>query len=117
MRHLGTTPPFRGPDNDILPGSIAEIAFLLLGGFAQWVMIRGENGSVGAGVEGSRILLLIGRHDHVVPPEASLAYFEKLTAPAKEFVWFEESGHEPPAEEPDKFHQTMAERVRPVAVQ
>lgn len=63
------------------------------------------------------VFFLIGRHDHVVPPEASLAYFEKLRAPAKEFVWFEESGHEPPAEQPEKFHRIMAERVRPLASQ
>ena len=43
MKHRGTTPPFRGPDGKILPGSIAEIAYLRLGGFDQWVMIRGEN--------------------------------------------------------------------------
>jgi pimeloyl-ACP methyl ester carboxylesterase len=61
------------------------------------------------------VFFLIGRHDHVVPPEASAAYFEKLKAPAKEFVWFEESGHEPPAEEPSKFHKIMEERVRPLA--
>ena len=61
------------------------------------------------------VFFLIGRHDHVVPPQASQAYFEKLVAPVKHFVWFEESGHEPPAEEPDKFHQIMAERVRPWA--
>ena len=43
MRHLGKTPPFRGPDGGIIPGSIAEIAYLRLGGLDQWVMIRGES--------------------------------------------------------------------------
>jgi len=63
------------------------------------------------------VFFLIGRHDRVVPGEASAAYFEKLAAPAKEFVWFDESGHEPPAEEPEKFHRIMKERVRPLAVE
>jgi pimeloyl-ACP methyl ester carboxylesterase len=43
VKHLGKTPPFRGPDGGILPNSVAEISYLRLGGFDQWVMIRGEN--------------------------------------------------------------------------
>ena len=43
MKHLGTTPPFRGPQGELLPGSIAEIEYLRLGGLDQWVMIRGES--------------------------------------------------------------------------
>ena len=37
------TPPFRGPDGAVVPGSIAESSYLNLGGLDQWVMIRGEN--------------------------------------------------------------------------
>jgi hypothetical protein len=29
---LGTTPPFRGPKGEIVPGSIAEVNYLRLGG-------------------------------------------------------------------------------------
>src|ERR1700693_2654977 len=43
MKHLGKTPPFREPKGEILPGSIAEIDYLRLGGLDQWVMIRGES--------------------------------------------------------------------------
>jgi pimeloyl-ACP methyl ester carboxylesterase len=43
MKHRGKTPPFRGPTGEILPGSIAEIAYRRLGGLDQWVMIRGES--------------------------------------------------------------------------
>jgi pimeloyl-ACP methyl ester carboxylesterase len=43
MKRLGTTTPFRGPGGEIVPGSIAEIRYLRLGGLDQWVMIRGEN--------------------------------------------------------------------------
>ena len=63
------------------------------------------------------VFFLIGRHDRVVAPETSLAYFEKLAAPVKQFVWFEESGHEPAVEEPEKFHRIMAEYVRPLTEQ
>ena len=43
MRLRGSTPPFRTLTGEILPGSIAEIAYLRLGGLDQWVMIRGES--------------------------------------------------------------------------
>ena len=43
MKHLGKTAPFRAPDGSVLPGSVAEVSYLQLGGIDQWVMIRGEN--------------------------------------------------------------------------
>jgi hypothetical protein len=43
VRHPGKTPEFRGPNGEVLPGSIAEIAYLRLGQLDQWVMIRGES--------------------------------------------------------------------------
>jgi pimeloyl-ACP methyl ester carboxylesterase len=60
------------------------------------------------------VFFLLGRRDHWVPPEGSVAYFEVLAAPSKELVWFEESGHEPFVDEPDKFNAAMVELVRPV---
>ena len=59
------------------------------------------------------VFFFIGRHDHVVASETSVAYFDMLTAPSKRLVWFEESAHEPPVEEPAKFNAAMAELVRP----
>ena len=43
VRRPGRTPPFRGPDGEVVPGSISEIAYRRLGGLAQWVMIRGQS--------------------------------------------------------------------------
>ena len=43
-----------------------------------------------------------------------MAYFDTLSAPSKTLVWFEESGHEPFVDEPDKFNASMVELVRPV---
>jgi pimeloyl-ACP methyl ester carboxylesterase len=63
------------------------------------------------------VFFFLGRRDHWVPPETSVAYFNALKAPSKQLVWFEESGHEMFADEPDKFNRTMTELVRPVAVQ
>jgi pimeloyl-ACP methyl ester carboxylesterase len=40
-------------------------------------------------------------------------YFDALTAPSKQLVWFEESGHEPFVDEPAKFNRMMMELVRP----
>jgi pimeloyl-ACP methyl ester carboxylesterase len=60
------------------------------------------------------VFFFLGRKDHWVPPEASMAYFEALIAPSKKLVRFEESGHEPLADEPTKFNSAMAEVVRPL---
>ena len=61
------------------------------------------------------VFFFLGRNDHWVPSEISLAYFDALTAPSKRIVWFEESGHEPFVDEPATFNALMAELVRPVA--
>jgi pimeloyl-ACP methyl ester carboxylesterase len=60
------------------------------------------------------VFIVIGRHDYVIDPRTSIAYFDMLTAPSKKLLWFEESAHEPPFEEPAKFNATMAGVVRPV---
>lgn len=60
------------------------------------------------------VFFFLGRRDHWVAPETSVAYFDALTAPSKRLVWFEESGHEPFVDEPAKFNAAMAEWVRPV---
>jgi pimeloyl-ACP methyl ester carboxylesterase len=55
----------------------------------------------------------LGRNDHWVPAEASIAYIEVLNAPSKRLVWFEHSGHEPFVDESAKFNALMTELVRP----
>ena len=62
------------------------------------------------------VFFFLGRQDRVVVPETSVAYFDVLHAPSKRLIWFEESGHEPPSEEPDKFNGLMVGLVRPVAL-
>lgn len=61
------------------------------------------------------VFFFVGRHDHQVACETSAAYFDKLIAPSKQLVWFDESAHMPPFEEPAKFNATMVELVAPVA--
>src|SRR5712691_12338012 len=43
LKNPGTTPAFLAADGSVLAGSIAETAFLRLGGIDQWIMIRGES--------------------------------------------------------------------------
>jgi len=43
MGRSGTTRPFRDDAGNVVPGSIAEVHRLRLGGLDQWVMIRGRN--------------------------------------------------------------------------
>ena len=60
------------------------------------------------------VFFFLGRRDHWVPAETSVAYFDALAAPSKKLVWFERSGHEPFADEPARFNALMVELVRPV---
>jgi pimeloyl-ACP methyl ester carboxylesterase len=53
------------------------------------------------------VVCLLGRKDHWVPPETSVAYYDALTAPSKKLVWFEESSHEMFVDEPAKFNDVM----------
>ena len=62
------------------------------------------------------VFFFLGRQDHWVAPEISVAYFNALTAPSKRLVWFEESGHEPFVDEPAKFNSSMLELVQPIVV-
>ena len=61
------------------------------------------------------VFFFLGRHDHVVDAETSATYFEILAAPSKRLVWFEESAHEPPFEEPSTFNRTMVDLLRPMS--
>jgi pimeloyl-ACP methyl ester carboxylesterase len=83
---------------------------------AMWEEVSRIDLTTAAPVLDVPAFFLIGRHDHWVPPETSVAYYTALTAPRKELVWFEESGHEPFVDEPAAFTTTMVESVRPVVV-
>jgi pimeloyl-ACP methyl ester carboxylesterase len=52
-----------------------------------------------------------GRYDYMAPTEISLAYFSRLVAPRKEWIWFENSAHFPQWEEVQKFHDLLADKV------
>jgi len=62
------------------------------------------------------VFFFLGRRDHWVPSQTSVAYFDALVAPSKRLVWFNESGHEPFVDEAAKFNASMVELVRPAVV-
>jgi pimeloyl-ACP methyl ester carboxylesterase len=62
------------------------------------------------------VFFCVGRHDRVVAAELSARYFELIKAPLKQLIWFEESGHMAPFEEPARFNALMVEEVRQLAM-
>ena len=96
-----------------LPGGLRAFWF---SSKAMWAEVSKLNLLKAAPALQMPVFFFLGRHDHWVSPETSVAYFNALTAPSKKLVWFEESGHEPFADEPAKFNQAMVELVRPAAM-
>ena len=99
--------------------SVFDLAGVLRGTlfstYAMWEEVSRVNLTKAVPALQVPVFFFIGRHDHVVAPETSVAYFQMLASPLKTFVWFEESAHEPAAEEPAKFHDAMERLVRPTA--
>lgn len=62
------------------------------------------------------IFIAAGRYDHVTDAALAHAYFDRITAPQKSFIWFEKSGHNPHLEEAARFNAWMIETVRPVVI-
>lgn len=60
------------------------------------------------------VVFMLGRHDWHVPSVLGAEYFDLLTAPCKDLIWFEDSAHNPPFEEPDAFVRAMVEDVLPL---
>jgi pimeloyl-ACP methyl ester carboxylesterase len=48
-----------------------------------------------------------GLLDRVAPVDAAQRFYESLTAPSKQLVWFECSAHTPHLEEPAKFRDLL----------
>ena len=62
------------------------------------------------------IYLFTGRHDLSVSHELAAEWYEKLHAPEKKLIWFENSAHLPMLEEPGRFLMHLVIDVRPIAV-
>jgi pimeloyl-ACP methyl ester carboxylesterase len=61
------------------------------------------------------IVIFNGRHDYNVSASATAEWFEKVKAPAKQLVWFEDSAHEIFNEEPGKTLVSLVKYARPFA--
>jgi pimeloyl-ACP methyl ester carboxylesterase len=58
------------------------------------------------------VVFVLGRYDRHVSARVASDYFDALRAPAKERIWFEQSAHNPPFEEPELFNETIRNTVR-----
>jgi proline iminopeptidase len=58
------------------------------------------------------IYFFTGRHDWSLPSIVTEDFFNQLTAPKKEMVWFEQSGHECLEEEPANFNKAIIDRIK-----
>lgn len=58
------------------------------------------------------VFFINGRHDYNTPFVLVEDYYEFLEAPHKEIIWFENSAHWIPFEEPEKFNEVLINKVR-----
>jgi proline iminopeptidase len=61
------------------------------------------------------IIMFAGRHDTTTPPSVTAAWLERVAAPAKKLIWFENSAHMMMMEEPGRMLVHLVEDVRPLA--
>ena len=61
------------------------------------------------------MIMLLGRHDYTTPASIAAGWMERLDAPKKVTVWFENSAHLHMIEEPGRMLATLLEHVRPLA--
>lgn len=62
------------------------------------------------------VAFLLGRYDRQVDSRLAEAYFHQLKTPAKALVWFENSAHNAPFEEPALFNATVPRVARQLGV-
>jgi proline iminopeptidase len=63
------------------------------------------------------VFFFLGRHDRHVEATVAAAYLEKLQAPLKRAVWFENAAHNAPFEEPDLFNAQVMNSLRSIGVE
>lgn len=62
------------------------------------------------------VAFFLGRYDRQVDSAVAARYFDTLQAPQKNLVWFEQSAHNIPFEEPDRFNKAVIEHAQPKTV-
>lgn len=61
------------------------------------------------------VFLLLGRHDTTTPPEIAANWLQRLKAPSKTVIWFDNSAHLPMIEEPGKMLEILNTKIRPLS--
>jgi proline iminopeptidase len=61
------------------------------------------------------IVLFAGRHDFTTPSTVAAEWYQRIHAPSKKLVWFENSAHMMMVEEPGRFLLHLVQDVRPYA--
>ncbi len=62
------------------------------------------------------VFMFMGRHDYTTPSEPTDVWLKNVKAPFKKGIWFENSAHLIPLEEPGKMLITLVEYVRPISL-
>jgi pimeloyl-ACP methyl ester carboxylesterase len=62
------------------------------------------------------VFLFEGRHDYATSHTLAEEWFQRIKAPMKKFVWFDDAAHMVPEEEPGRFLFHLITNVRPIAV-
>ena len=62
------------------------------------------------------VIIFAGRFDYTTPSEPVKRWFDRVQAPEKKFIWFENSAHMMYVEEPGKVLVHLVQDVRPIAV-
>jgi pimeloyl-ACP methyl ester carboxylesterase len=117
------------------PQGVERLEKVSIGGIDQWISIRGLDrrnpvllmlhggpGYVSMPLSWFKVtrlecplILFSGRHDYNVSSEVGAEWFEKVRAPSKRLVWFENSAHEVMDEEPGKVLVSLVQYARPIA--
>jgi pimeloyl-ACP methyl ester carboxylesterase len=63
------------------------------------------------------VVMFMGRHDYTTPSQPTDEWLRKVKAPFKLGIWFEQSAHMIPFEEPGKLLLSLVEHVRPLALE
>ncbi len=61
------------------------------------------------------VIMFMGRHDYTTPSEPTARWLQAVHAPYKRGVWFENSAHLIPFEEPGKTLMSLVTYVKPLA--
>jgi len=62
------------------------------------------------------VFFFLGRHDRHADSKIAAAYFDTLRAPGKQLVWFEDSAHNVPFEEPEAFNEMVVSALESIAI-